>query len=240
MVSHNRLATAAQSNPAHPAGSRRVETLDSLALAPSLARRALDDLGRVNLWTLGFRAALRAILPRVGTAKRPRVVDLGTGSGELLGRLSRACGLRGIRLRTVGVDRKLDHLTHGRHRGFLRAAVVADVTALPFRDSSFDWTLSSLVLHHFAPPEVENLLSEMVRVGAQGALIMDLERRPMTQWGARLLPLLGVGAIAVRDGRISADQAWKLDEVAALVKNHRVVELKRRFPCRFSLVLASD
>ncbi|MDH3743836.1 MAG: methyltransferase domain-containing protein [Acidobacteriota bacterium] len=218
---------------------RRPELLDSASLAPSAARRALDDLGRVNRWTLGFRTTLRTLLPRIGTGKTTSVVDLGTGSGELLGRLGRICERRGSRLRALGVDRKLDHLAHGRRRGFLGSAVAADVTALPFRDSSFDWTISALLLHHFDPPMAREVLSEMVRVGKHGAVITDLEQGALTAAGARLLPLLGVGSIAALDGRISAGQAWRLDEIPVLAKDHRILELRRRFPCRFSLVLAA-
>ncbi len=218
---------------------RRPEILDSVSLRPAEARRALDGLGRVNRWTLGFRAALCSLIPRMDRDGNSLIVDLGTGTGELLHRIGKICARRNLRVRTIGLDRKLDHLAHGRRLGFLSTAVVADVTALPFRDSSCDWTLATLLLHHFDPAAAERVLAEMVRVGRRGAIVTDLRRATATSLAARLLPLLGVGSIAAADGRSSAEQAWQLDEIAQLADKHHILELKRRFPCRLSLVLAA-
>jgi hypothetical protein len=40
------------------------------------------------------------------------------------------------------------------------------------------------------------------------------------------------------DGRVSVRRAWTIPEVARLVDGEPVLELRRRFPFRFSLVLA--
>ena len=108
---------------------------------------------------------------------------------------------------------------------------------LQIRDASFDWSLSTLLLHHFDRAGAELLLAEMARVARRGVVVTDLKRAFATSVGARLLPLLGVGGIAAADGRASAAQAWKLAEVAELARAHRVVELEPCFPFRFSLVI---
>ena len=141
-------------------------------------------------------------------------------------------------LQQLGLDRKLNHLLFARRRGALEHAVVASSEALPFGAGAVDWSLSTLLLHHFDAREGRVLLEEMVRVARRGAAIVDLRR----SWLARalirvLLPLLGVARVAAHDGRVSADAAWSLAEARELAVDLPLDSLERRFPFRFSLVV---
>ncbi len=49
--------------------------------------------------------------------------------------------------------------------------------------------------------------------------------------------ILGVGPVARYDGLVSLEQAWTRTEVGRLTAGLPVIELARRFPFRFSLVL---
>jgi hypothetical protein len=78
----------------------------------------------------------------------------------------------------------------------------------------------------------------MQRVARGGTLIVDLRR----SWIARrlidpMLRLLGVARVALHDGQISISNAWSLDEVSQFLDGQEPVELRHRFPFRFSLVL---
>lgn len=218
---------------------RRPELLDQPGLDPRESDRALSDLARVNRRLFAFRPVVRALLPRVSRSdRRLRLLDLGTGAGDLGPTLERAAAKRGLQLEIVGVDRNLAHLLFGHRAGHRQLRVVADAGALPFADGAVDWSLSTLFLHHFDEIQSRRVLGEKVRVARSGTLVVDLHRSVVASLIVRiLLPLFGVGRVACYDGKLSIDQAWKLDEVARLAEGFDVIELRRRFPFRFSLIL---
>ena len=213
------------------------ELMDRPDLPLDETDRALADLERVNRWLFGLRPVLRALVPRIaGGPRRQTLLDLGTGSGQVSEALRRAAAKRGREIVVVGLDRKLSHLTFARRRGARQLAVVACVKALPLRDRAVDWSLSTLLLHHFDPPDGRSKLVEMARVARRAAVIVDLRRAWLAGVLIRLaLPLLRVERVARHDGRVSTDTAWSLAQVRALTRGFAVDELKRRFPFRFSL-----
>lgn len=96
------------------------------------------------------------LIARVSPQPGAKVLDVGTGLGDLAG----AAAERGAAC--VGVDLSDGMLAAARERhpgvDFLRA----DVEALPFEDCSFDVVLAGFVVNHV--PNPERTLSEMARV----------------------------------------------------------------------------
>jgi SAM-dependent methyltransferase len=214
--------------------------LDRDGLEAAVVETALGELRRVNRWLLGHGPVRRTLLPRLAAGPREQLVaDVGTGSGEVAAGLARRAGEAGRRVRVVGVDRKLAHLLAGGARRPRQLRVVADARALPLRDGAVDWSLSTLFFHHFDAAGNRRVVAEMRRVARRGAVVVDLRRSAVARRvGPLLIAALGVGAITRHDGRLSLARAWSLPAVAALVEGQPVVELRRRFPFRFSLVLA--
>lgn len=219
--------------------SARPELMDDPELPAEAAERALSDLNRVNRWLLGILPVRRALLPRLRYGPtRQLLLDLGSGSGQVPAAIARAARRRKIVLRVVGVDRKIGHLIVGRRQGFPAMRVAASADRLPFRDRSFEWSLSTLFFHHFDAESNRRIVGEMRRVASRAAVIVDLRRSPLALALLRaLLPLLRVGPVAFYDGKLSVAQAWTMSEVRGWLGGGPVEELRRRFPFRFSLVL---
>lgn len=227
--------------------SAEEELLDRADLDPKATARSLAELDRVNRAFLGALPLRRTLLPRLAAGARPRrLLDLGTGSGGVAAEVARAAARRGAAVAVVGLDRKVSHLALGRAAerrrggtGIVRQLHVAgDATALPFRDGAFAWSFSTLFFHHFDGDENRRILAEMRRVSRQGTAVVDLRRSRLLYLLVRLvLPLLGAGPVTRNDGRVSVARAWTIPEVASLLDGEPVLELRRRFPFRFSLVL---
>ena len=222
----------------HP--RRTPELMDSPTLSFAETERALADLERINRWTLGLLAARRALKQRLVPDGRGQVLlDIGTGSGQVSAVLASDSRCGGVELKTIGVDFKLCHLVIGRQRGHRQLRVVASAEQLPFRTGALDWVLSNLFFHHFDEPENSTILAEMRRVCRRAALVVDLRQSLLARLLARLLlPLLGAGRVALYDGKLSADQAWHLDRIQELADAQETSEVRKRFPFRFSLVMA--
>lgn len=220
----------------------RPEFLDDPDLPLDQTERALNDLERVNRWLLGLGASVRTLVPRIIRGpSRQLLIDLGTGTGQVSRRLRDEARRRGVDLEVIGVDRKLSHLLMRRRRSSGSRAVVACASSLPFRSDSADWVFSHLLFHHFPQSTNCRILTEMDRVSRRASVVVDLRRSKLGRaLASLLLPLMGLGSVALYDGKLSVEQAWDLKEVRGLVDETRIDELKVRFPVRFSLVLRSS
>ncbi len=104
---------------------------------------AIDEMYRLedhHWWFVGKRLLVDALLQDVLGNGRPRVLDVGCGTGAVLGHLRERAG-------TVGVDRSLQALAYCRRRG-VAALACADGDRLPFAAGSFDGILLLDALEH--------------------------------------------------------------------------------------------
>ena len=219
--------------------SRLPELLDQSSLSLAETEAALSDLDRVTQWLWGLPPLYRTLLPRLSRGPpTPWILDIGTGSGFVPSALAHKLRLLEIGSHCIGVDRKISHLLFGRKVGHRFLPVVAEAKALPFRDGAVHWSMSTLFFHHFDAEKNRWILAEMQRVASEGAVVVDLRRSGVAVLLLKIvLPILGAGSVARADGRLSLCQAWTISEVQNLLKDRLVIELRRRFPFRFSLVL---
>jgi SAM-dependent methyltransferase len=123
-------------------------------------------------WYVNLRRMIDAHWRRYAPPGRPRLLDVGCGTGAGLQ------ALRG-RSRAVGIDYSPAAVEFCRRRG-LASTAVASALDLPFRDGSFDVLISCDVLCHKAIPDKAAALREMARVLAPaGILMLNL---PAYQW----------------------------------------------------------
>lgn len=211
------------------------EEMDGDHLSYEKTRRALRDLRRVNRWLWGYPSVVRSLLPRLRPGQR--ILDVGTGSGDVAAAVQRAAARKGVDLSVIGVDFKLRHLAVGRswHPGQLR--VVASADALPFASGAVHHAFSSLFFHHFGSDSNRAIVGEMRRVASQGVVVVDLRRSLILRLAiGPLLRLVGAGSIARNDGHLSVRCAWSLAQVRTC-QLHDLGRLRRRFPFRFALTL---
>jgi SAM-dependent methyltransferase len=192
-----------------------VELLDGGRLSLPEVEQNLVDLARLNRLPTGTSASIAGIERLVGSAAEARILDVGTGRGDM----PLAFARRGWP--TVGLDVNPDVLLVARRetaRQPFVEIVNGDGRSLPFDDDSFDVAHASLLVHHFGPADVVAILRELRRVARRGVVINDLRRG--------FLPLLatGIGVVAFgrsrvtwSDGIASARRSYTLDELDELL-----------------------
>jgi SAM-dependent methyltransferase len=208
------------------------EALD-VGVAPDEALRSLADLRFVNRW-LGNRGRfVRAVLPYLQASPRPRLLDVGCGSGDVTAVLRRA--LQG-HLAAAAVDIKLLHL-QAAPRELLR--VVADARRLPFAPNTFDVVTASLFLHHFDQTALPELLRALYALARRALVVNDLRRaRVPYVFGKAVFPLLFKSRVSVEDGLISIRSSFREPDLRAAFTAAGVpsVRIERNWPYRLLAV----
>lgn len=175
------------------------ERMDASDVDRAALEDALGDIAAVNRW-LGARRALRrhlrwALPPApTATAGSPgprRVLDVGTGSGDLARAIARWARDRAVPVHVTALDLHAATLSVARHRSRATPAVSAaqgDGLRLPFRAGAFHLVHLGMVLHHMDGAALVELLREAARVGRGGRILVgELERSVPNYLGARLL-----------------------------------------------------
>ena len=136
-------------------------------------------------------------------ARGQRVLEVGCGTGLILGRIAHhAASAR-------GVDFSAGMLRAARARGL--DVVLGSATNLPFADASFDLVCSFKVLAHV--PEIGKALAEIARVVRPGGRMVLEFYNP---WSLRYLVKRISGPRPISDGRTEADVFTRWDSPRAI------------------------
>jgi SAM-dependent methyltransferase len=201
------------------------ELLDDLAMDPTALDGNLRDIRRFNRllrWDTAVAREAARLLRQRGAGKRPTILDVGCGSGDIP--LAVAARLRrdGHAPRVTCADLHRPILAAARRQigAALRCDYLcADGLRLPLPDRAVDLVLCSATLHHFAPDDAARLLGELGRVARVALLVSDLARGWLTYLGARALTAIATrNRVTRHDGVVSALRAYTAPEVRALAR----------------------
>jgi ubiquinone/menaquinone biosynthesis C-methylase UbiE len=208
--------------------------------ARRLEPEVMDEAGEADAY---MGAAAEAHLARLdaswiervvafGPRSGSRVLDVGTGGGQIPAKIAR----RRPEWRIWGVDRAGPMLAAGRTgiaaagrkaassiEPFRVGLALAEARALPFDDAAFDLVISNSLLHHIGDPTP--VLDEIARVaGASGrVLLRDLRRPPrglMPVWVAWHGRHYGGEMRRLYENSVAA--AFTPEELAIVVRHSRL------------------
>lgn len=132
-----------------------------------------------------------------------RVLEVGCGTGLILGRLARDAA------EAWGVDLSPGMLRAAKQRGL--DVVLGSAAQLPFADGSFDLVCSFKVLAHV--PDIRAALAEVARVTRPGGHMVLEFYNP---WSLRYLAKRVAGPQPISDGRTEADVFTRWDSPRAI------------------------
>ena len=145
----------------------------------------------------------RRAVRRAGVREGEAVLDCATGTGDLAIAFKRAVGARG---RVVGTDFTPEMIALARAKASNVEFDVADVTALPYDDGSFDVASIAFGIRNVADPLKG--IAEMARVVRPGGrlIVIDLgrPRTPLIRWASEMNCRLAVPRLG---GALTGDRA---------------------------------
>ncbi len=185
-----------------------------------MARRSLQDVALANRFFGGRRAILRELRDVLAGARSTtplRLLDIGTGLGDIPAAATRMAAGLGTPLQTIGLELAPHLAREASH--VCAAAVAGDALLLPFADRSVDIVTCSQVLHHFENDGAEALLRECTRVASRAVIIGDLRRSWLAVAGLWTSSFaLGFHPVSRHDGVVSILRGFTRHDLGALVE----------------------
>ena len=184
-------------------------------------RQCLVDLGQVNRLTLSYRPTLDFLERLIATGKpqQPlRIVDIGSGGGDMLHCVEHWAKRRGVEVALTGID--LNPYAARAAKEFTPDEYAIQwITGDAFAYSEpVDVVLSSLFTHHLEEAEIVRFLAWSEAVARRGWFVNDLVRE------ATPYRLFGLVAKAMRwhrfvqhDGPVSFRRSFREDDWARMV-----------------------
>ena len=222
--------------------SALTELMDDGTTDYATFQACLVDLAKANRWTLAHRPTLAFLerLRREGRWPRDRplrLVDVGSGYGDLIRAVDGWAMLRGLSIELTGID--LSPWSARAAAGATRPdRPITWVTADAFDERPpADVIINALFTHHLSDDAIIRFLRRMEETAQIGWFVNDLHRHPLPYAGFGLLArAMRWHRFVQHDGPISVARAFTSADWATLIGraglDRSSVEVRWRFPFR--------
>ena len=205
-------------------------------------RGCLRDLAHVNVVTLAHRPTLDFLegLRRQGRLNlgRPvRIVDVGSGYGDLLRAVARWARRAGIAVDLTGVDLNPWSAAAAAGAAGADGAIAWETGDVFAHLAGCDVVLSSLFTHHLADDQRVRFIQWMEARAAVGWFVNDLYRHPLPYFGFKALAgVMRWHPFVRHDGPVSIARAFVPGDWRRLLARAGLssieADVRRRFPYR--------
>jgi ubiquinone/menaquinone biosynthesis C-methylase UbiE len=196
-------------------------------IARELMDEPVDDVDELaaNLRDVAFaNARLGGTAPVVRAVRRlgaRRILDVGSGAGDVPLALVRDGERRGVDVRVTCLDVSDQMLAIARRATGDHPALAfvrGDGASLPYDAGAFDVVTCTLALHHFEPAGARALLSELRRVARVSPIVCDLRRSAVAFAATWLWSRTSRNRLTRHDAPLSVRRAYTPDEALALAR----------------------
>ncbi len=204
------------------------ELMDDADCDPVTLARTFDRFAIVNAVVSDQRSLYRRwIRPRLRGGEALRLLDVGTGGGDLPRRMLRWAERDGGGLTAVGIDPDERAIAAARAQPPLAGLELRRVSTreLVATGERFDLVVSNHVLHHLTAAELGSILVDSERLTAPGGAVVhgDIARSPLAYaaFAAATLPL---------QPTLLRDTLIRVDGLASIRRSHTAAELAPAMP----------
>jgi ubiquinone/menaquinone biosynthesis C-methylase UbiE len=226
-----------------PVRKDQAELLDQNVGTSGDVRTNLMEMWRMNRYFGGIGALTHHLYPLLRQSTQPvRVIDIGTGSGEMAILLAQWAKQNGLRILIGALDKSERNLSvaHENTKTIRDISTLqADACMLPLAENQVDYFISSLFLHHLSPDQVITVLRESYKCSRCGIVMSDLVRGYLPLVGFQLIqPVFARHYLTKHDGRLSIRRAYTANELRILAHaaGLETARVYSHFPWRMTLV----
>ena len=227
-----------------PSRIDQAELLDQGEGSLADVRTNLQEMSRINRAFAGVRSITSHLKPEAHPDARPlRIVDLGTGSGQLAHHLVHDWARENnVQVQVYPVDLSPRNLSVARETVTSDPAIhliQANGLAPPFAADCIDYYISSLFMHHFSPELLIELLRTVYQLARRGIIMSDIVRGYLPLAAFRLVqPVFARHFMTRHDGTVSIRRAYTPRELQQLARaaGLETACIHSYFPWRMTLV----
>jgi 2-polyprenyl-3-methyl-5-hydroxy-6-metoxy-1,4-benzoquinol methylase len=198
--------------------SEQLEIMDNLSCSGKVVEQTLRELDTINTLLGGNHATVDGVRQLVnGKNQSFTLVDLGCGSGKMLGILSKkfaSLQLLGVDANPNIVEFALNNNTSPDRIQFTADDVFSD----EFNRREFDIAAATLFFHHFSDEQLIGILKNLMKQCRIGIVINDLHRHWFAYWSIRFLTRMFSRSSMVKfDAPVSVLRGFTKDELRTLL-----------------------
>jgi len=223
------------------------ELLDQGAGSESDVRMNLHEMWVINRWLGGVLALTRHLFPLLRRQQKAplRIVDIGTGAGEMAFFIARWARQHRLPITLYPLDLSARNLAMAREHEAKAShtsnihLLQGDASSLPFAPQSVDYYISTLFLHHLSPQQIIDFLAHTYHLAQRGIIMSDLTRGYLPLIAFRLIqPLFARHYLTRHDGILSIRRAYTPGELSILAQaaGLKNVRIYTHFPWRMTLI----
>lgn len=197
----------------------RPEWMDVAETASPELAKDLANLESLNRRFGAHRLVLRYVEPLLRRGEPLRIVDLGTGAGDIPRVIVQKAREIGCPVLITAVDRQNPTLQIAEQMsaGFPEIRFVQSDILTFSEGSLYDIVLCNLVLHHLDETDAIRLLRRCRELSKRTTLVTDLRRSRIAQLGIfAVTELVYRDAMTRHDARLSAERAFSFPELRKL------------------------
>ena len=204
--------------------SDRTEIMDDLEMEGDLLSRSLAKLDWINKWLGGNSVTLNAVdaliidIPKEQTIK---IVDIGSGSGDMLRLVMDRLRKQGRSAEILGMDANDFTVNYARRESAdypeikYQTAYVSEET---FENLEYDILLGTLFLHHLKDDDIIDVMKIGTQKAKVGVIINDLHRSQIAYFLFNLLTLFIPNPMIRQDGLTSILRGFKRKDLEKYTK----------------------
>lgn len=220
------------------------EILDQLKPEDPRAIRARRDLRRINWWMNNAGLIARSLQANFPQTPPERLVEIGTGDGAHLLKVAEKLSWTNHPVKLTLVDREpaVQKITLEKYEalGWQAQLLTSDLFEWLTTNQMSDCIIANLFIHHFTEDQLRLIFA---RAAEQTRCFIACEplRSKRVLLTCRLMPLIGIGEVALNDAFVSTragfrnrelsrlwpeNKGWKLSEGSAGLGSHLFVARK--------------
>ncbi|TAI48861.1 methyltransferase domain-containing protein [Flagellimonas allohymeniacidonis] len=201
--------------------SRVAEKMDDPNMAFEMLQEAYEDINKCNKLLGGDKITIQEVWKLIKRTKQKSytILDMGSGDGTMLRKLSNFLTERKIEHQMTGIDLREDVLEIARKQSEEYLNITYKKMDILKADSGFecDIIINTLTMHHFEEERLETFLNQFVSLAKVGVVINDLQRSKWAYYLFKVFSFFFIRTeVAKYDGLVSISKGFTKNELIHL------------------------
>jgi len=228
--------------------SDRTEIMDDLEMEGDLLSRSLAKLDWINKWLGGNNVTLSALDQLIINHPKDevlKIVDIGSGSGDMLRLVVNRLRKQNRKVEILGMDANDFTVNYARRESVDYPEIKYQteyVSASTFDNLEYDILLGTLFLHHLKDEDIIDVMKIGTEKAKLGVIVNDLNRSQIAYFLFNLLTLFIPNPMIRQDGLTSILRGFKREDLEKYTSalNVKKSTIKWKWAFRYQWILYTN